>query len=164
MEATSIDRRHSPPHGDCPPLLAGEVGKIPTPLFVEGPSRCRSTACGRSKSFSSMADPSRGGARRSKRGESYVAQFRGPCASLGHARPIVEHGVPIVGPNPTLILLANSLGRSERADSRLPAEPILPSLRLVGGRREFASSIIVGSGPRWAVAVSIGAGAVGRVL
>src|SRR6516164_10581388 len=105
MEATSIDRRHSPPHGDCPPLLAGEVGKIPTPLFVEGPSRCRSTACGRSKSFSSMADPSRGGARRSKRGESYVAQFRGPCASLGHARPIVEHGVPIVAEKKTTNLV-----------------------------------------------------------
>jgi hypothetical protein len=41
----------------------------------------------------------------------------------------------------TLILLANSLGRSEGADSRLPAEPFFPSLLLVGGGREFASSV-----------------------
>jgi hypothetical protein len=33
----------------------------------------------------------RRGARRSMRRETYVVQFREPCASLGHANPLGEH-------------------------------------------------------------------------
>ena len=73
-------------------LLTGKVGKIPTPFLVEGAVAMPRRACGRSKSFSSMAAPSCRGAQASIRGETYVAQFlREPCASLGHAKPIVEH-------------------------------------------------------------------------
>ena len=54
--------------------------------------------------------------------------------------------VLVQGVDPTVILLANSLGASEAADYRSPGEPILPSLPLIGGGRQFASSIHCYSG------------------
>jgi hypothetical protein len=60
---------------------------------------------------------------------------------LGYIQP--------AGSRSTLVLLANSLEESEGADYRLLGQPILPSLRLIGGGREFAGSINIEGRPAW---------------
>jgi hypothetical protein len=73
-------------------VLTGQMGKIPTPLLTEGAVAVPRQGVRSLKEFLEHGRPFlQRGARRSMWRETYVAQFREPYASLGHANPLGGH-------------------------------------------------------------------------